>query len=146
MIKAAKVKLEEAYNSISGNKDSYVYHSIVFGKTNGIGWYKVSQDGGKTFETVFGNSVYEVKQGTEIIVSVGDVSGNAFTYYVNGNAVAGNEDGNLVITVTEYMLIGALGFDPETPSEVPDVKESVSWFQKLIQAIKDFFAMIFGKK
>ena len=38
------------------------------------------------------------------------------------------------------MLIGALGFD----FEVPDVEESLNWFQKIIKAIKDFFNKIFG--
>lgn len=117
-------------------------HHIVFGKTDGIGWYKVSQDGGKTYDIVFGNSTYEVPNGTQIIVQVGDLMGDAFTFYVNGQAVKPDENGNLVITVDGYMLIGALGYKVE----VPDVEESLNWFQKLIKAIKDFFARLFGKK
>ena len=117
-------------------------HHILFGKTDGIGWYKVSKDGGKTFDIVFGNSTYEVEPGTELMISVGDLMGDAFTFYVNGNAIEPNEDGYLVITVNGYMLIGALGYKVD----VPDIEESLNWFQKLIKAIKDFFAKIFGKK
>ena len=36
-------------------------HHIVFGKTDGIGWYQVSKDGGQTYDIVFGNSTYEVE-------------------------------------------------------------------------------------
>ena len=68
--------------------------------------------------------------------------GDAFTFYVNGDAIEPDENGNLVITVDGYMLIGALGYK----IDVPDVEESLNWFQKIIKAIKDFFAKIFGKK
>ena len=117
-------------------------HHILFGKTDGIGWYQVSKDGGKTYDIVFGNSTYEVPHGTEIIVKVGDIMGDSFVFYVNGEKYYPDDNGNLVITVNGYMLIGALGFD----FEVPDVEESLNWFQKLIKAIKDFFAKLFGKK
>lgn len=116
--------------------------SVVFGKTDGIGWYRVSRDGGKTYEIVFGNSTLEVKQGTQLIISVGDVMGDGFVFYVNGDKVYPDENGNLVVTVNSYMLIGALSVD----FEVPDPEESLNWFQKIIKAIKDFFAKLFGKK
>ena len=118
---------------------------ILFGKTDGIGWYQVSQDGGQTWDIVFGNSTYEVKHGTEIIVKAGDLMGDSFTFYVNGDAVKPDENGCLVITVNSYMLIGAIGIDPDIDFEVPDVEESLNWFQKIIKAIKDFFAKLFGK-
>ena len=44
------------------------------------------------------------------------------------------------------MLIGAIGIDPDIDFEVPDAEESPNWFQKIIKAIKDFFAKLFGKK
>jgi hypothetical protein len=119
-------------------------HNILFGKTNGIGWYYVSKDGGQTWDTVFGNSTYEVEHGTEIIVKVGDLSSNSFTFYVNGEKHHPDENGQLVITVNGYMLIGAIGIDPDVDFEVPDVEESLNWLQKLIKAIKDFFNKIFG--
>ena len=126
----------------NGGVNSDRKHHILFGKTDGIGWYSVSMDGGETFRTVFGNSTLEVPEGTELIIRVGDLTGDAFTFYVNGNAIEPDDDGNLVITVDGYMLIGALGYK----IDVPDVEESLNWFQKIIKAIKDFFAMIFGKK
>ena len=39
-------------------------------------------------------------------------------------------------------VIGAIGIDPDIDFEVPDVEESLNWFQKIIKAIKDFFAWI----
>ena len=111
---------------------------VVFGKTDGIGWYRVSKDGGQTFDIVFGNSTYEVELGTQLIVQVGDLTGDSFRFYVNGNGVEPDENGNLVVTVDGYMLIGALGYD----ITVPDVDESLSLIEKIIKAIKDFFNMI----
>ncbi|MBR3596426.1 MAG: InlB B-repeat-containing protein [Clostridia bacterium] len=125
-----------------GSGNSEVKHHILFGKTDGIGWYRVSKDGGKTYDIVFGNSTYEVEQGTEIIIKVGDLMGDAFTFYVNGKAVEPDNNGNLVITVNGYMLIGALGYK----FNVPDIEESLNWLQRIIKAIKDFFAWLFGKK
>ena len=116
--------------------------TVVFGKTEGIGWYRVSQDGGATYQTVFGNSTIEVKKGAQLIIKAGDLMGDAFTFYVNGNAVTPDENNSTVVTVDGYMLIGALGI----PVIVPDVEESLNWFQKIIKAIKDFFAKLFGKK
>ena len=126
----------------SGNGSADIGHYIVFGKTNSIGWYNVSLDGGETYQIVFGNSTLEVAEGTEMIIKAGDLVGGAFTFYVNGNAVKPDENNAIKITVDGYMLIGALALEVE----VPDVEESLNWFQKLIKAIKDFFAKLFGKK
>ena len=120
--------------------------TVVFGKTDGIGWYRVSEDGGATYKTVFGNSTIEVKQGTQLIIAAGDLMGDAFTFYVNGNAVKPDENSSITVTVDGYMLIGALGIDPDIDFAVPDVEESLNWFQRIIKAIKDFFAKLFGKK
>ncbi len=122
----------------NGGINSDRKHHIVFGKTDGIGWYNVSMDGGETYQIVFGNSTLEVPEGTQLIIKVGDLMGDAFNFYVNGKAVEADEDGNLVVTVEGYMLIGALGYKVV----VPDIEESLNWFQKLIKAIRDFFAMI----
>ncbi len=130
----------------NGNGSVSGAHHIVFGKTDGIGWYHVSQDGGQSWDIVFGNSTYEVKNGTELIIKAGDILGDSFTFYVNGDAVKPNDDGEIRVTVKGYMLIGAIGIDPDIDLEVPDVDESLNWFQKLIKAIKDFFAKLFGKK
>ncbi|MBO7318998.1 MAG: hypothetical protein J6V06_03140, partial [Clostridia bacterium] len=119
-------------------------HHILFGKTDGIGWYHVSKDGGQTWNIVFGNSTYEVEHGTELIVKVGDIMGDSFVFYVNGEKHRPDENGQLIITVNGYMLIGALSVVPDIDFEVPDVEESLNWFQKIIKAIKDFFAMIAG--
>ena len=122
----------------NGGVNSDRKHYIVFGKTDGIGWYNVSMDGGETYQMVFGNSTLEVPEETQLIIKVGDLMGDAFTFYVNGNAIEPDENGNLVVTVKGYMLIGALGYK----IDVPDVEESLNWLQKIIKAIKDFFAMI----
>ena len=113
-------------------------HYIVFGKTEKIGWYSVSLDGGKTFFTQFGNDHLEVEKGTEIIVKANDVFGDPFTFYVNGNAVTPDENGYVRILVNDFVLIGALGI----PVVAPDAEESLNFIQKFIKAIKDFFAKI----
>ena len=128
----------------NGNADAETKHYIVFGKTDGIGWYNVSKDGGQTFDIVFGNSHYEVEEGTELIIKVGDLMGDNFVFYVNGDKYQPDENGQLVVTVKGYMLIGALSVVPEIDFEVPDVEESLNWFQKIIKAIKDFFNKLFG--
>ena len=64
---------------------------------------------------------------------------------VNGNAVKPDENNAIKLTVDGYMLIGAIGIDPDVDFEVPDVEESLNWFQRIIKAIKDFFAKLFGK-
>ncbi len=114
-------------------------HYIVFGKTEKIGWYSVSLDGGETFRTVFGNSNLEVAEGTELIIKANDVFGDPFTFYINGKAVTPDENGYVRVTVDGYMLIGALGI-PDI--EIPDAEESLNLFQQIIKALKDFFAWI----
>ena len=126
----------------SGSGSADRTHNIVFGKTNSIGWYNVSLDGGQTYKMVFGNSTLEVEEGTEMIIKAGDLVGGSFTFYVNGNAVKPDENGEIRVVVDGYMLIGALSIEVE----IPDVEESLNWFQKLIKAIKEFFAKLFGKK
>ena len=113
-------------------------HYIVFGRTEHIGWYSVSLDGGATFIPVFGNSHLEVEHGSEIIIKANDVLGDPFTFYINGTAVKPDENGYVRIVVDKYILVGALGI----PVEAPDVEESLNLFQRFIKAIKDFFAKI----
>lgn len=113
-------------------------HYIVFGKTEKIGWYSVSLDGGKTFFTQFGNDHLEVEKGTEIIVKANDVFGDPFTFYINGEAATPDENGYVHILVDKFILIGALGI----PVVAPDAEESLTFFQQLIQKIKEFFARI----
>ena len=118
--------------------ESFIKHFIVFGKTEKIGWYSVSLDGGETFQTVFGNSNLEVAEGTELIIRANDVFGDPFTFYINGKAVSPDENGYVRVTVDEYMLIGAMGI----PVVAPDAEESLNLFQRIIKAFKDFFAWI----
>ncbi len=113
-------------------------HYIVFGKTEKIGWYSVSLDGGQSFIPVFGNSHLEVEHGSEIIIKANDVFGDPFTFYVNGKALKPDENGYVRVLVDRYILIGALGI----PVEAPDLEESLNLIQRIIKAIKDFFAMI----
>jgi hypothetical protein len=113
-------------------------HYMVFGKTEKIGWYTVSFDGGKTFRTVFGNSNHVVDQGSEVIIKANDVFGDPFTFYINGKAVTPDENGYVRVKVDGYVLVGALGI----PVIAPDGYESFNWIQRLIQSIKDFFAKI----
>ncbi len=122
----------------AGIPESKRKHYIVFGKTEKIGWYSVSLDGGETFMPVFGNSNLEVPEGTEMIIKANDVFGDPFTFYINGEAVTPDEDGNIRVTVDGFMLIGALGI----PVIAPDVEESLSFLQRIIKAIKDFFDWI----
>jgi len=130
-------------NSPGGNGgiNSDRKHNIVFGKTDGIGWYNVSMDGGETYQIVFGNSTLEVAQGTELIINVGDLTGDTFLFYVNEIPTKADENGNLVVTVKGYMLIRALGFKSDAADTI---EEKLSFFEKLIKAIKEFFDMLFG--
>ena len=133
------VKKEITVTIAPEKTESAIKHYIVFGKTEKIGWYNVSLDGGETFLIVFGNSNLEVAEGTEMIIKANDVFGDPFTFYINGRAVKPDEDGCVRVTVDGYMLIGALGI-PDI--EIPDAEESLNLFQKIIKAIKDFFVWI----
>ena len=113
-------------------------HYMVFGKTEKIGWYTVSFDGGETWRTVFGNSNHVVKHGSEVIIKANDVFGDPFTFYINGKAVTPDENGYVRVVLDDFVLVGALGI----PVIAPDGYEALNWFQQIIQAIRDFFAKI----
>ena len=113
-------------------------HYMVFGKTEKIGWYTVSFDGGETWRTVFGNSNHVVKHGSEVIIRANDVFGDPFTFYINGKAVTPDENGYVRVVLDDFVLVGALGI----PVIAPDGYEALNWFQQIIQAIRDFFAKI----
>lgn len=113
-------------------------HYIVFGKTEKIGWYSVSLDGGKSFGPVFGNSHIEVPEGCEMIIKANDILGDPFTFYINGEAYTPDENGYIRVTVNGFMLVGALGI----PVIAPDVEESLNFIQKIIKAFEDFFKWI----
>ena len=133
------VKKEITVTVTSENPGNTTKHYIVFGKTEKIGWYSVSKDGGETFQTVFGNSNLVLDEGTELIIRANDIFGDPFTFYINGKAVTPDENGYVRVTVDGYMLIGALGI-PDV--EIPDAEESLNIFQRIIKAFKDFFAWI----
>ena len=126
--------------TVTTNTGYNTKHYIVFGKTEKIGFYKVSLDGGETFFTQFGNDHLEVEKGTVIIVKAVDVFGDPFTFYINGEAVTPDENGYVHILVDKFILIGALGI----PVVAPDAEESLNFFQQLIQKIKAFFEKLFG--
>ncbi len=116
-----------------------VKHHIAFGKTDGIGWYEVSVNGGDFFPQG-PNSTLEVDEGSILVVRVQDMwIDDDFTFYVNGKKVKPDAANTITVVVDGYMLIGALSMDVE----VPDVEESVSLFEKLLNAIKDFFRWLF---
>lgn len=129
----AVITVEVTAKPVSNTK-----HYMVFGKTEKIGWYNVSLDGGETYLLVFGNSHLEVEHGQEVIIRANDVFGDPFTFYINGNAVTPDENGYVRVTVDKYVLVGALGI----PIVAPDAEESLNFIEKLIKAIKDFFAKI----
>ncbi|MBQ9913684.1 MAG: Ig domain-containing protein [Clostridia bacterium] len=133
------VKKEITITVAPENTKPATKHYIVFGKTEKIGWYSVSLDGGESFQIVFGNSNLEVAEGTELIIRANDVFGDPFIFYINGKAVKTDENGYVRVTVDGYMLIGALGI-PDI--EIPDAEESLNLFQRIIKAFKDFFAWI----
>lgn len=113
-------------------------HHVCFGKTDGIGWYEVAVNGGDFF-LQGPNSTLEVAEGSVLVVRVQDMGiDDNFTFYVNGQKVPMDPANTITVVVDGYMLIGALSMDVE----VPDVDESLNWFEKLIKAIKDFFAWI----
>ena len=149
------VSVDPDYSLIPGTPGTK--QVIVFGKTEGIGWYKVSRDGGKTYDIVFGNSTYEVDYGEEIMISVGDllIDLDSYAFFVNEQFVPADKDGNLVLTVKGYMLIRAMGY---TKLPVPDTDNSadsdssaedeapLNFFQRIIKAIREFFEKLFGIK
>lgn len=114
-------------------------HHIAFGKTDGIGWYEVSVNGGDFFPQG-PNSTLEVDEGSVLVVRVQDMwIDDNFTFYVNGDKVKPDAANTITVVVDGYMLIGALSMDVE----VPDVDESLSLFEKILNAIRDFFRWLF---
>ena len=113
-------------------------HYICFGKTDGIGWYEVSINGGDFFAQG-PNSTLEVEEGSILVVRVQDMwIDDEFDFYVNGNKVEPDAANTIVLTVDGYMLIGALSMDVE----VPDVDESLTLLQRIKNAFKSFFDWI----
>lgn len=113
-------------------------HHVCFGKTDGIGWYEVSVNGGDFFPQG-PNSTLEVDEGSVLVIRVQDLwIDDEFDFYVNGKKVPLDPANTITVVVDGYMLIGALSMDVP----VPDAEESVSLLQKLLNAIRDFFAMI----
>ncbi len=109
-------------------------HYICFGKTDGIGWYEVSINGGDFFPQG-PNSTLEVDEGSVLVVRVQDMwIDDEFDFYVNGKRMESVAN-TITVVVDGYMLIGALSMDVD----VPDVEESLNIFQQIIKAIKDFF-------
>ncbi len=109
-------------------------HYIAFGKTDGIGWYEVSINGGDFFPQG-PNSTLEVDEGSVLVVRVQDMGiDDEFDFYVNGERMESVAN-TITVVVDGYMLIGALSMDVD----VPDPIESLNWFQRIIRAIKDFF-------
>lgn len=117
-------------------------HYVCFGKTDGIGWYEVSVNGGDFFAQG-PNSTLEVEEGSVLVVRVQDMwIDDEFDFYVNGSKVPMDAANTITVVVDGYMLIGALSMDVE----VPDVDESVSFldkiasfFSKVINWFKDLF-------
>ena len=113
-------------------------HYICFGKTDGIGWYEVSVNGGDFFPQG-PNSTLEVEEGSILVVRVQDMwIDDEFDFYVNGSKVPMDPANTITVVVDGYMLIGALSMDVE----VPDVDESLNLFQRIVRAIKNFFGNI----
>ncbi|MBQ3136789.1 MAG: Ig-like domain-containing protein [Clostridia bacterium] len=111
---------------------------VCFGKTDGIGWYEVSVNGGDFFPQG-PNSTLEVAEGSVLVVRVQDMwIDDEFDFYVNGKKVPLDPANTITVIVDGYMLIGALSMDVP----VPDAEESVSILQKILNGIKDFFSMI----
>lgn len=109
-------------------------HHICFGKTDGIGWYEVSVNGGDFFPQG-PNSTLEVDEGSILVVRVQDMwIDDEFDFYVNGSKVPMDPANTITVVVDGYMLIGALSMD----TEVPDVDESLT----LLEKITNFFAKI----
>ena len=113
-------------------------HHVCFGKTDGIGWYEVSVNGGDFFPQG-PNSTLEVQEGSILVVRVQDMwIDDEFDFYVNGSKVPMDPANTITVVVDGYMLIGALSMDVE----VPDVDESLNIFQRIIRFFKNIFADI----
>ncbi len=111
---------------------------ICFGKTDGIGWYEVSING-EDFFPQGPNSTLEVNKGDVLIIRIQDLwIDDDFEFYVNGFKVPETGPNQITVVVDGFMLIGALSMD----ISVPDIEESLTLFEKIINAIKAFFAMI----
>ena len=123
--------------TVEADPESDSEHYMVFGKTEKIGWYLVSINGGEWIPKG-GNSHLVIPHGAEVTIKARDVFGDPFTFYVNGEAVTPNEDNSITITVNRYVLVGALGI----PVIAPDAEEGLTWIQQIIQSIRDFFARI----
>lgn len=109
-------------------------HHVCFGKTDGIGWYEVSVNGGDFFPQG-PNSTLEVDEGSILVVRVQDMwIDDEFDFYVNGSKVPLDPANTITVVVDGYMLIGALSMDVP----VPDVDESLTFLEK----IANFFANI----
>lgn len=113
-------------------------HYVAFGKTDGIGWYEVSVNGGDFFPQG-PNSTLEVEEGSVLVVRVQDMwIDDEFDFYVNGKKVPMDPANTITVVVDGYMLIGALSMD----AEVPDVEESLSLLDKIRKAFTDFINWI----
>ncbi len=115
-------------------------HHVCFGKTDGIGWYEVSVNGGDFFPQG-PNSTLEVYEGSILVVRVQDLwIDDEFDFYVNGKKVPLDPANTITVVVDGYMLIGALSMDVE----VPDVEEARNLFQIIMKALKDFWDWFIG--
>ena len=113
-------------------------HHVCFGKTDGIGWYEVSVNGGDFFPQG-PNSTLEVMEGSILVVRVQDMwIDDEFDFYVNGKKVPMDPANTITVVVDGYMLIGALSMDVE----VPDVKESLNIFEWIEKAFEEFVAWL----
>ena len=134
-------KVKEIYVTVLPEPVIKGSHYICFGKTDGIGWYEVSVNGGE-FKVQGPNSTLEVEEGSVVTVRMPSnaVIYRDFTFYVNGSKVEQSAPNEITFTVNGYMLIGALTMD----LEVPDTEESLNLFEKIIKGIKEFFEKIFS--
>ena len=107
-------------------------HHVCFGKTDGIGWYEVSVNGGDFFPQG-PNSTLEVEEGSVLVVRVQDMwIDDEFDFYVNGHRMETDPGNTITVVVNGYMLIGALSMDVT----VPDVEESITILQQIINFFK----------
>ncbi len=115
-----------------------VKHHVCFGKTDGIGWYEVSVNGGDFFPQG-PNSTLEVEEGSILVVRVQDMwIDDEFDFYVNGKKVPLDPANTITVVVDGYMLIGALSMDVP----VPDVEESLNLFERIVRAFERFIEWV----